>query len=119
MRLLAVGHAQVKLWRLIPRAVREQIVLGRIKKLLLKAGLPRGFVEGLMGGWKTWAGSILAISTGIGMVAKEVVDGTFDFGKITTGIGMVAGGLAALGIGHKVDKNTEAVKENTAEIAKP
>ena len=58
-----------------------------------------------MGGWKTWAAGLLSITTGITAILKEVANGTFDFGHIQAGIMMISTGLAAIGLGHKIEKN--------------
>ncbi len=55
-----------------------------------------------MSGWKTWAAGIAAILAGASMVVMSVT-GTGE-GSISEGIQMVIGGLAVLGIGHKIEK---------------
>lgn len=56
-----------------------------------------------MKGWKTTLGSIITI---IG-TAYGMYNGHIDVASGLQGIGVA---LAAVGVGHKLDKNTEAVK---------
>lgn len=74
-----------------------------------------------MKGWKTWAGGLVLILPGLaeilfgaGILINEVVNGTFStdagIGHIKTGSLGVGAGLAAIGVGHKIEKHTEAVK---------
>ncbi len=55
-----------------------------------------------MTGWKTWAAGIGMILTGAGMVAAAL-SGNADI-SMAAGIETMLLGLAALGIGHKIDK---------------
>ena len=59
--------------------------------------------EGVMKGWKTWAGGIGLILTGLGMIATGVVN-DLDLAKIQEGIALVGAGLVAIGLGHKIDR---------------
>jgi len=65
--------------------------------------------EVVMTGWKTKLGGIALILTGAGMIATGVANGNFDV--VTQGLALAGGGLTALGLGHKIDKNTQAVKD--------
>ncbi len=60
-----------------------------------------------MSGWKTKAGGIGMILTGAGSIltALSGADG-FSFDSIQGGIALITGGLAVLGIGHKIEKQT-------------
>lgn len=77
-----------------------------------------------MDGWKTKAGGLTLMATGAAMLLTgiaelitEVVSGTLIFQpgmqKVIEGGIAVGLGFASLGIGHKLDKNTEAVKSTT------
>jgi len=56
-----------------------------------------------MSGWKTWLGVIVTIvGTMYGMY-----NGTID---VATGIQAIGASVGVIGIGHKLDKNTDAVK---------
>ena len=55
-----------------------------------------------MTGWKTWAAGIGMVLTGLGMIASAITSGE---GTVTEGINVALMGLAALGIGHKVEKS--------------
>jgi len=50
-----------------------------------------------MGGWKTWAGSLIAIGLGIYMII-------FHPDRFEYGAGLVSIGLISMGIGHKIEK---------------
>jgi hypothetical protein len=55
-----------------------------------------------MSGWKTKAGGIGLIATGIGILINCYSSGNWeDAGQ---GIAAITAGLAAIGIGHKVEK---------------
>lgn len=55
-----------------------------------------------MKGWKTWCGVVLAMTTA-GLEAA----GYWELSKV---VGTIAGGMAAWGIGHKLDKTREGTK---------
>jgi hypothetical protein len=60
-----------------------------------------------MSGWKTWAGGIGAILGGLGRIGVALSDGfswAQDSQAITEGWSLIAGGLAVIGIGHKIEK---------------
>jgi len=65
-----------------------------------------------MSGWKTKLAGIAAILTGGGAALKAVLDG--DFSGAWEGWLILVGGLTALGLGHKLDKLTGAVKSGPA-----
>lgn len=64
-----------------------------------------GFLERRFGmsGWKTWAGGIGIILTGLAVIANCVATG--DYTHLTEGVLSVLAGLATLGIGHKIEKS--------------
>ena len=90
-------------WSLIPRAVRQWIALRAIRRWLA-ALLPAPLVEGIMRGWKTWAGGVALIAGGLALIATEVSAGTFEWPKISEGLAMIGAGFAAIGIGHKIER---------------
>jgi hypothetical protein len=55
-----------------------------------------------MKGWKTLAGGIGMILTGIGTIAMAL-SGQGDT-DVQSGLTLITGGLAVIGIGHKLDK---------------
>ena len=58
-----------------------------------------------MTGWKTWAAGIGGILSGAALIILSFTgDGS---GSVTEGIALVVGGLAALGIGHKIEKSAK------------
>ena len=59
----------------------------------------------MMTGWKTWASAIGAIATGIGVVISGVMSDPIDPNKIYEGVLIIMGGLALVGIGHKIEKS--------------
>lgn len=70
-----------------------------------------------MSGWKTWVAGIGGILAGLGVVAAGVVhDGGIDWTAVQNGGAAVLAGFGVLGLGHKLDKNTDAVKENTEKL---
>ena len=89
----------------LPRFLRKFLVLRVAKKLLLKV-LPSAAVEDIMGGWKTWAGGIGGIATGVAMIAGTVTSGEFSIETIQLGIGAIVAalGLLGIGVGHKIEK---------------
>ena len=48
-----------------------------------------------MKGWKTWAGGLVAVGVGIYLLIS---------GQVEVGLGFISGGMATLGIGHKIEK---------------
>ena len=48
-----------------------------------------------MKGWKTWAAGLIAVGAGIYLITQ---------GQLETGLGFITGGMATLGIGHKIEK---------------
>ena len=64
-----------------------------------------------MQGWKTKLAGVSSILSGAGLVIGGLVsDAGPDFGQVKSGMGMVIAGLGMLGIGHKLDKLTEALQ---------
>lgn len=59
-----------------------------------------------MSGWKSKAAGVGAMLTGIGMMFTGVLKDTIDMDLIKTGWEMMLGGLAVLGIAHKIEKAT-------------
>jgi len=59
-----------------------------------------------MTGWKTILSAMVSILYGVGGMALGLHDASEMMGFVIAGIGM-------LGVGHKLDKNTAAVHENT------
>jgi hypothetical protein len=57
----------------------------------------------MLTGYKTRLGAIGLMLTGLGMVAKSLSEG-FSWGEISDGIGLALTGLAAWGIGHKIER---------------
>ncbi len=55
-----------------------------------------------MKGWKTKLGGVSMILTGLGMAIKGLLEGEGD--SITEGVSLLGMGLAAIGIGHKIEK---------------
>ncbi|NIQ92431.1 MAG: hypothetical protein GWN93_27000 [Deltaproteobacteria bacterium] len=62
-------------------------------------------------GWKTYLGAIGAMLTGIGMIAKVVVESPFNPVEVLDGLLVFTGGLTVLGVGHKLQKLIEAIKK--------
>ena len=67
-----------------------------------------------MNGWKTKTGGIAMILTGLATVIQGFNEA--DWNKIASGMVMMSGGLAAIGIGAKLDKNTTAITDQTQVI---
>jgi len=57
-----------------------------------------------MHGWKTWVAAIGAMATGISMIAAGIAGDAVNPEQIWTGILTFVGGLAMVGIGHKIEK---------------
>ena len=61
-----------------------------------------------MTGWKTKAAGVAAIATGVGMLIPQIVKlisgEPVDGDQIYKAWGTIVGGLAILGIGHKIEK---------------
>lgn len=56
----------------------------------------------VMGGWKTWTGSLGSIFSGLAVVVKCFSTGNYD--DITQGVGLIFLGITGIGIGSKVEK---------------
>ena len=74
------------------------------------------YIGSQMSGWKTKVGGIGFILVGVlGLVRIAFPDlNQLPDADIGTALGEIAAGFAALGIGHKADKLTDAVKVQTA-----
>jgi sulfite exporter TauE/SafE len=57
-----------------------------------------------MTGWKTKAAAAGLILSGLGMIIAGIVAEVTDVTKILEGWTLIMAGLAALGIGHKIEK---------------
>jgi len=57
-----------------------------------------------LSGWKTVSSGVAMMITGAGMIVKELVADAPNWDQIQAGWTMVVGGLAVLGLGHKLDK---------------
>lgn len=62
-----------------------------------------------MQGWKTKYGAVGLILTGVAtcLTAVTMEPLSIDGEKFTAGCGMITGGLAAMGIGHKIEKGPQ------------
>ena len=60
-----------------------------------------------MTGWKTWLAGLGGIFSGLSMIVAAVVkmDDEPPMPGIQGGVSLIVGGLAAIRIGHKVEKN--------------
>jgi len=54
-----------------------------------------------MTGWKSKVGGVSAILTGLGLIVKEIAEGTYNFAP---GIGFITAGIGGMGIAHKIEK---------------
>ena len=57
-----------------------------------------------MTGWKTKLGGAGLILSGAGMVIAGVLEEPINGSMMSQGIALIGAGLAALGIGHKIEK---------------
>lgn len=57
----------------------------------------------MLTGYKTKLGAAGLVLTGLARIATSLSDG-FNWAEISEGIGLVAAGLAAFGIGAKIDR---------------
>jgi ABC-type uncharacterized transport system permease subunit len=83
-----------------------------LDKLIAQQILKRVRKEIEMNGWKTKIAGIGGILGGLAVAIGGIVGDKFNFDAIQQGIGAVLLGLGALGIGHKIDKNTAAVQSS-------
>lgn len=60
-------------------------------------------------GWKTYLAAICAMLIGLGLAGQSVASGEFQANQIVEGLLTFTGGLALLGLGHKIQKLIEAV----------
>ena len=79
-----------------------------VERFIAKQAVQRIAKEIEVSGWKTRLAGIAAILTGGGAAMKAILDG--DFSGAWEGWLILVGGLTALGLGHKLDKLTGAVK---------
>lgn len=96
--------------KLLPRFARERIALAFMRRNL-EERIGKPATEKIMHGWKTKVAAVVLMLTGALAIAKEIADGTFNFDEISKGMVIIGNGLAALGIGHKLDKAADAAKE--------
>jgi hypothetical protein len=68
-----------------------------------------------MNGWKTTAGAIGTMCTGIAMIIKAVVTDPIEFNSIWEGILVIVSGLSIFGIGGKLQK---IINANNTEVSK-
>jgi len=59
---------------------------------------------GFLTGYKTILGALAAMLTGLALVARSLSANDVDVDAVLRGISMVGVGLAALGIGHKIER---------------
>jgi len=63
-----------------------------------------------MTGWKTWTAGLISIINGLAMIVYEFYNSfvnaiPVDAAAMTEGIAFVSAGLAAIGLGHKLEKS--------------
>lgn len=84
--------------------------LNWLEKLIVKRLVNSLAKEIEMRGWKTKLGGIAVILSGLAYAINGLL--TNDFTAMLQGFAAAGGGLGAIGLGHKVDKNTEAIKSS-------
>jgi hypothetical protein len=57
-----------------------------------------------MKGWKTWLAAGGGTASGVALIITGIIQTPVDTSKIIEGITVISGALAAVGIGHKVEK---------------
>jgi hypothetical protein len=57
-----------------------------------------------MKGWKTWLAAGGGTASGVAMIIAGVIQSPIELNKIIEGITIISGALAAVGIGHKLEK---------------
>ncbi len=60
----------------------------------------------MMKGWKTWIGAGGVFAGGVVMIATGLTAETINPDQVWNGIVVCAGSFAAVGIGHKIEKNS-------------
>jgi len=55
-------------------------------------------------GWKTWVAAIGGMAAGVAKMASSAVSDPLDANGVYEGFIIFLAGLAALGIGHKIEK---------------
>ena len=58
----------------------------------------------MLTGYKTKLGAAGLVLTGLARIAQTLSEGGFNWPEISEGIGLVAAGFAAWGIGHKIER---------------
>ncbi len=79
-----------------------------IARAIVRAKLKSFQREAMMSGWKTKLAGIAGILTGAGMAVQGFTAN--DWNAVFQGWLIAVAGMAALGIGHKLDKVTAAIK---------
>lgn len=100
----------LKLADRLPRAVREKLFWLGLKKFLRKAGVEGDDVNKileLLGGWKTKAGALVGIGTGLALIGHSL-SGKFSFEEVSQGFMLIAASLGLQGLGGKAEKLTAA-----------
>ena len=62
-------------------------------------------------GWKTYLAAVCAMMIGVGLAGKSIATGEFQPSQIVEGLMAFTGGLALLGLGHKLQKLIETISE--------
>lgn len=114
----------MSLWSLVPRAIRERLVLGKIRKGLLERllglGLPKAvaerMTEDIMGNWQTWAAGIAGIAGGVALIANECATKAFRMDEIFKGIAAIGAGLTVISHGNKQEATRQAIEANTRAV---
>lgn len=65
-------------------------------------------ISKLASGWKTRIGGIGVLAAGIASIASTIASGEFSLHAIQEALTLVGAGLGVLGIGRKMEKQTEA-----------
>lgn len=63
-----------------------------------------------MSGWKTWTAGLGSIIIGIGTVITALTGDVPPGDRINTGLTEIIGGLAIIGLGHKIEKGPKGGK---------
>ncbi len=63
-----------------------------------------------MTGWKTKLAGAGVILTGIGVVIAGLLATPIDYSEVAKGVLTAFGGLAAIGLGHKLDKVRDVIQ---------
>lgn len=114
----------MSLWSLLPRAIRERLVLGRIRARLLEwltgSGVPRPaaekVTEAIMDNWQMWAAGIGSIAGGVALIANEIATKAFRMDEIFKGVAAIGAGLTIIGHGKTQAATKAAIEENTRAV---